>query len=974
MGIKIKKIIKKIRLKRTTVLVIVFIFLSSVLVRQLFSLQIIQGEDYISKFQTRTTKTRVIKSTRGNIYDRNGTVVASNVLAYSVTFEDSGTYNSTREKNLTLNGIAYQVLQILSKNGDSLSDNFHITVNDHGDYAFDVDEGFTLNRFRADIYGEAQIDDLSDEQKNATAAQIMDHLTGSSGFSIVLYGKDAYTPEELAAHSLPEELTKQEILEIAIMRYQLNTNSFKKYMPVTIATNVSEKSVAAIKENQAALQGIDIVEDSTRKYVDDESMAPILGYTGQASSEELETLRKDNPDYSNDAVVGKAGIEQYMELELQGKDGEETVTVDNLGKVLDIDNSKTVDPVAGNDVYLTIDSDWQKSIYQILEQRVAGIVLSKLTPNKSFDYEAEKDASKITIPIYDVYNALIENSTIDISHFSAADATEREQRIYALFQQKLQQVLAEITQELTVETATVYNDLSDEMQEYETFIVDKLLSSTMGILSSTAIDEKDATYQAWNDGTISLRDYLTYAASQNWIDISALTQDDAYLDSQEVYQKLTEVILDRLANNTTFAKKMYHYMLLQDMLDGYDICNLMYDQNLLTKEDDDYAAYVAGNMTPFQLLSDKIAKLEITPAQLALDPCSGSAVITDPNTGAILACVSYPGYDNNRLANQMDTAYWAKLNTDESSPLYNKATQQKTAPGSTFKPLIAVAGLSEGIITPTSTINCNGLFGEGLVNESDYVHCHQLSGHGDLNIVGAIQNSCNVFFCTLGYRLGLDENGTFTQKRSLEMIQKYADMFKLDEKTGIEISETDPNVTDSLPIPSSIGQGTNNYTTTQLARYVTTIANSGTVYNLSLLQKATDSDGNDIDMGADFGPTVNSEMDVDSSIWDLVHEGMRKVISVSNATIFPESWPVELSGKTGTAEEDHTRANHGLFMGFSHYESRDDIALAVRIPFGYSSMNAELVAKDILDYYYGLSDDILSGQANSNGVASVRAD
>ena len=109
-------------------------------------------------------------------------------------------------------------------------------------------------------------------------------------------------------------------------------------------------------------------------------------------------------------------------------------------------------------------------------------------------------------------------------------------------------MLAEITQELTVETATVYNDLSDEMQEYETFIVDKLLSSTMGILSSTAIDEKDATYQAWNDGTISLRDYLTYAASQNWIDVSALTQDDAYLDSQEVYQKLTEVILDRLAN------------------------------------------------------------------------------------------------------------------------------------------------------------------------------------------------------------------------------------------------------------------------------------------------------------------------------------------------------------------------------------------------------------------------------------------
>ena len=501
---------------------------------------------------------------------------------------------------------------------------------------------------------------------------------------------------------------------------------------------------------------------------------------------------------------------------------------------------------------------------------------------------------------------------------------------------------AEITQELTVETATVYNDLSDEMQEYETFIVDKLLSSTMGILSSTAIDEKDATYQAWNDGTISLHDYLTYAASQNWIDVSALTQDDAYLDSQEVYQKLTEVILDSLANNTTFAKKMYHYMLLQDMLDGYDICNLMYDQNLLTKEDDDYAAYVAGNMTPFQLLSDKIAKLEITPAQLALDPCSGSAVITDPNTGAILACVSYPGYDNNRLANQMDTAYWAKLNTDESSPLYNKATQQKTAPGSTFKPLIAVAGLSEGIITPTSTINCNGLFGEGLVNESDYVHCHHLSGHGDLNIVIAIRIRC------------------FLQKG------------KIINRTGI-CNRCD--IACKLCRRIVVGTLTNRGRDRKGIGYIRIgFRNFDSSLFIQLKHIGIFLDGNDIDMGADFGPTVNSEMDVDSSIWDLVHEGMRKVISVSNATIFPESWPVELSGKTGTAEEDHTRANHGLFIGFSHYDSRDDIALAVRIPFGYSSMNAELVAKDILDYYYGLSDDILSGQANSNGVASVRAD
>ena len=272
-----------------------------------------------------------------------------------MTFEDNGTYDSTREKNLTLNGIAYQVLKILQSNGDSISTSFHIVLDENGNYVFDVDEGFTLNRFRADIYGEALIDNLTKEQKKATADEMIEYLSGNKEFSIVLYGDNAYTNEELQSHGLPLELSKQDVLDLAKIRYALSTNSFKKYMAVTIATNVSEKSVAAIKENQAELQGIDIVEDSIRKYIDDVSMGPILGYTGQASSDELEELRAKNPDYSNDAIVGKTGIEKYMETSLQGTDGEETVTVDNLGKVLKIDDSTRVEPVAGNDTYLTID-------------------------------------------------------------------------------------------------------------------------------------------------------------------------------------------------------------------------------------------------------------------------------------------------------------------------------------------------------------------------------------------------------------------------------------------------------------------------------------------------------------------------------------------------------------------------------------------------------------------------------------------
>ena len=132
MDFKIKNILKKLHISRTFILLLVFFGLSFILVREIFSLQIIEGQDYIRRFQSMITKTRVLKSTRGNIYDSQGNLLAWNELSYSLTLEDNGSYETLREKALTLNGIAYRVLQILSQNGDTLSDNFHITMDESG--------------------------------------------------------------------------------------------------------------------------------------------------------------------------------------------------------------------------------------------------------------------------------------------------------------------------------------------------------------------------------------------------------------------------------------------------------------------------------------------------------------------------------------------------------------------------------------------------------------------------------------------------------------------------------------------------------------------------------------------------------------------------------------------------------------------------------------------------------------------------
>ena len=932
--------------------------MSVVLVRRLFDLQIIQGEDYISKFQARTTKERVLKSTRGNILDRNGDILASNVLSYSLTLEDNGTYTSTREKNLTLNGVAYQVLQILHSNGDDITHSFHIVVDKNGEYAFDVAEGFTLNRFRADIYGQALIDDLKDEQKTATADQMMEFLTGSEKFSIVLSGDRAYTEDELTSHGLPLTLTKQEMLDIATIRYELNTNSFKKYMQVTIATNVSEKSVAAIMENKTGLQGIDVVEDSIRQYIDDESMAPILGYTGKASSEELTELRKQNPDYSNDAIVGKAGIEQYMELTLQGTDGKETVSVDNLGKVLKIDEDTKVEPVAGDDVQLTIDTDWQSAIYQILKQRVAGVLLTKIDAAKTFDYTYVTDASQIRIPIYDVYNALISNSVIDITKFSNEDASDIEKNLYAKFQQKQQRVFDTISTKLNGSNPPAYKDEDEETQEYLSYICNDLLRDTLGIISKDAIDTSDATYKAWTtDETISLKDYLTYATSQGWIDISSFSPEGEYLDSEEIYQALTAYIIDYLSTDTGFSKLLYKYMLQEDTISGQEICLVLYEQGVLDKNDDDYENLASGAMGAYDFMINKIYTLEIEPAQLALMPCSASAVVVDVKTGDVVALVSYPGYDNNRLTNDMDTDYYAKLALDQSSPFFNKATQQTTAPGSTLKLLSTIAGMEEGIIDEGTYIECTGTF--------DYVdppiNCWYKNGHGSLDIRTAIEQSCNYFFNMIGFQLGKVGDNEFSEVQSLNKLQEYASLIGLDRKTGIELSEATPKVSDAKAVPSYMGQGNNLFTTSELARYATVMATSGNVFKLTLLDKVMDPKGEVIQ---EYEPEIEDVVNISSNIWDVIHDGMRRVIQTHSQF---DGLGVEVAGKTGTAELDLRHPNHGLFIGYAP-ASDPEYAVAIRIANGYSSGNACLIANDIFKYMYNLADkdSILTGTASTD--------
>ena len=952
-------------LLRTLFLAAVFIGLSVILIRRLYTLQIVNGEYYRNNFNLKTTRTRTIRSTRGNIYDRNGNVLACNELSYSLTIEDSGTYDTNREKDLSLNSEAWHISKILKEHGDRLNNDFHIILDENGRYSFDV-QGTSLMRFRADVYGRARIDDMTEEEAGSTPEEIVNLLMSTDRFGLVRPNKP-YTDEEFAAYDLPSELSKEEILDIIYVRYRLWTTQYRKYIPVTIALDISDESVAALNEKKDVLTGIEIVEDTHRVYYNSEAFASLIGYTGKVSSEDLSELQARNSRYNSESIVGKSGIEKVFEDTLQGSDGQETVYVDRLGKVLQKDESSTIRPTAGGNVYLTIDRDLQLAVYRILEQRIAGILQNVIVDSDDYDNTGLSDTESVRIPILTVYNAIIENGVLDIDHVLADDASENERTIGSIFRDKQASVFGSIKEQLTGSSPLPYNELSDEMKEYESYIVNDLLMSDTKILSSTKIDKTDPTYLAWTrDETISLREYLTYAASRNWIDISAITDENmAYMDSAETYLALSEYIETYLSSDKKFSKILYKHLIRSKELSGRAVIKALYDQGVFDKEDGIYESFMNESTRSYDLIISKINQLELTPAMLALDPCSGSAVVTDPKTGEILACVTYPGYDNNRLANTMDVAYYNRLAQDASGPFYNKATQQETAPGSTYKLIITTAGLEEKAITTDTIFNCNGTFD---LTETP-LRCWLRSGHGPLNVLGGIQESCNVFFCNVGYTLGINEEGNWSDSLSLNKQQQYARLYNMDKPSGIEVPENEPHVSDQYAIQSSIGQGTHAYTTTQLARYVTTLANSGTIYNISMVDKTTDADGNLID---DYVPEIASTLSISSSTWDTIHQGMRAVIA--NKAEYADL-PINVAGKTGTAQESKSRPSHALFICYAPFED-PEIAMAVRIGNGYSSTNAILTAKDILQYRFHLVDEneLLGGKARTDSIRSENVD
>ena len=937
--------VSKIIKSRIFIVSIIIISLFAILIYRIFDLQIVNESYYLNTYIQQAERTVYKAGTRGKIMDSSGTVLAYDELAYIVRMEDK--IDSSNEKNAHMNSIVYNAVNIIEKYGDKVIVDFPISLNEDGKWVDNFSSDSAKKLFLTNIFGEDYEYDGHD-YSNASAAELISFL------------KNTF-------FEIKQDIDNEMLLKMLSIRYNVYANSYQKYVGITISKDVSEKTVAAIYENEADLTGVTVEEQTIRKYNDSIYFAPILGYTGTISDEQLAAYKKKGKNYTSSDIVGKAGIESAMEKYLQGTHGEEKIFVDNTGKKLSTVSRK--EAKAGNDVYLTIDAKLQKAVYKMLEKRIAAILISEIK-NYDVNEDAETDEELHYIGVKKVYAQLVTNNVISIKHL-AKKTTDNEARVYIKYKEAVSEAVAALKSQLSSDDGRVYNDLNDEFKEYYDYIYDLLKND--GILLTSSIDTNDETYSKYVEGKISMNDFIKYAIKQNWINLDSLNVEDSYLSTEETYDLIKKYIVTDIKKNMSFGKKVIAYRIYDGTIPGSEICMLLYDQEVLKKDMtmynrlSTYDSYIA-----YTFIIEQIKKLNITPAQLALDPCSGSVVITDPNTGKVRALVTYPSYDNNMLSGTVDPEYWAKLVDDQSEPLYNRATQGASAPGSTFKMCTTMAAMEENIVGQYETVKDEGEYKN--ITPSPKCWIYTASGgatHGNVNAMQALAESCNYFFYEMGYRLGTDSHDSYDSALGLSKMEKYATVLGLNTLSGVEITEREPHFSTESAVHSAIGQGSNAFTPVQLARYVSTVANGGKNFSLTLIDKVKSTTGKTVLKKKNkLTNTVNAS----DSTWDAIHTGMRKVITEGTVYKYFKDTKIKIAGKSGTAQENKKRNPHALFVAYAPYNN-PELATSVVIPFGNSSHDSAELTKSVIQYYYGeITDKDLKKDVKMDDTSNVTQD
>ncbi len=332
-----------------------------------------------------------------------------------------------------------------------------------------------------------------------------------------------------------------------------------------------------------------------------------------------------------------------------------------------------------------------------------------------------------------------------------------------------------------------------------------------------------------------------------------------------------------------------------------------------------------------------------------MDTLRGGAVVVDCSNGGVLALVSKPDYDPEIFTKPISTEIWNNLVNNPAKPLYDRMVQSLYPPGSTYKPVLAAAALENEIIEPDWRAYCSGYLRLGRRNYD----CWKLEGHGELDLYGAIEQSCNVYFYKLGLKVGLDHWADYSRKflfgqpTGIDLMAEKAGL--VPDKEYLDQVFGKDKWSKGLILNLSIGQGDLLVTPLQMARFAMILANSGVAYRLHLVDYLEDP----IDGTRKYTPIDSVKINgVSKETFDVIREGMFRVVHGEHGTAKIAGYrDIKVAGKTGTAQNPHGES-HAWFIGYAPVNN-PEIALCILVENGGSGGRvAAPIAREVIKNYF----------------------
>lgn len=898
-----------------------------ILVGRLFYMQIVNGEEADASLTSSVTREVTIPAARGNIYDRYGRPLAVNEAAFSVEIDDSITVDYE-----DADAEAVSLYKKLIKNGYVVGDDLPITKDAPYEFTISSDE---LEEWKTNI-------GLTKKQMNYTAEETLDYLYERFGIT----DADMTEEEKRALVSLGININDKNIMITnLIMTIESNGGEIVDELPISQEQPyyfllededeiLSWKSSVSMSEEELDYDAEESMQYLIELFGIPENISPSMQRKVAAVrySLYLQRYKKYQPvtvaREINDEVI--AAVEENLD-KFPGVSVEtESMRVYEDGEIFS--------NIIG---YIRQISDTELQEYSEYGY-TSGDVVGKTGIEKVMELELNGQDGKMLVEVDNMGRKI---STLETEAPVSGD-----------------DVFLTIDKELQI---SAYNYLKDALADA---IITRLTSEL----------EKDVP--------VTLKQLFTSMIDSNNISVTEV------MKAEDGYQKVLKDII--LANDPdidvtdsedkTEAKQVLTNAVDNGTISYTTLIYVMIEQGVITADDNYKARIASGELTPFNVIIEKLESGDLEPAETGLEPCTGSVVVSDVNSGEVLALVTYPSYDNNELVNTFNNEYYNKLLEDPTTPLVNRPLMQKKAPGSTLKMITAIAGLETGVITPDTQIRDKGVFKDA---GTPYANCliYSLNGstHGYVDVSHALEVSCNYFFYEVGYQLGNDTENPRSLK-GITILDEYYDAFGLNSPTGVEIGESAPSMaspsykeevikwqnpeatssqtawTSGDTIRAAIGQSVNSFSAASMNKYVATLANGGTRYKMHLLDKVKSSDGT---VTEEVEETVENVLEIAPENLEAVYEGMLLVTQGSKGTLRNvfKDFPIDVAAKSGTAEENKNLSSHVWFVGFAPYDD-PQIAVTVMIPFGdVTGSPAAVVARNVIGEYMGLNYQSDSG-------------